>query len=40
LSHVEVQQDVIADEDGQRVGLISSKRWRVPNPAFKGSRGS
>lgn len=40
LTFVDVQQDEIADQDGQRVGVVSSKRWRIPNPAFKGPHGS
>jgi len=36
LSHVDVQQDVIADQDGRRVGLVSSKRWRIRNPSVEG----
>jgi len=40
FAFVDVQQDEIADQDGQRVGVVRGKRWRVPNPAFKGPTGS
>jgi hypothetical protein len=40
LEFVDVQQDVIADQDGNCVGVVGGQRWRIPNPAFKGHRGS
>lgn len=41
LTFVEVVQEVISDVDGQHVGAMEAmtQRWRVDNPAYRGSPG-
>jgi len=39
LAYVQVTQEVIGDLDGQHVGTISKKTWKVENPYYRGPDG-